>query len=101
MSAVVLCETPTDAAGARSWLLARIALMTMTGDAVLLFAGAEQEGTGVTAVDVVAARFSSLERAAVVVDSWRRERDFPRAALLRLIRIDSVQGADLLIPMFP
>lgn len=101
MSAVVLCESPADTGRARSWVLARVALMTMTGEAVLLFAGSGRGESDKAVVDIVATRFSSVDRAIAVVAAWRKEEDFPKAASLRVMQIDEVQGVDPLIPMFP
>lgn len=101
MEAVVLFEFAADEAGARSWLLDRIAPLALTGDGRLSFVGSDGGEASRPGGEVVAVGFRSMAKAQAVLARWRAEPAFPAGMQARLLRVEPIWSIEPLAVMFP
>jgi hypothetical protein len=91
MDAVILCELPADNAGARSWILDRVALLAITGRAELKIVGTEQVSAGQTATEAIAFSIASVERANAILSQWRQDAQLPDSITMKVLRTENVR----------
>jgi hypothetical protein len=98
MNAVILCEFPSGNADARSWILSRVAVLTVEGKAELNFVGTEEATCRRAATETIAIRIASAARAGAILSQWRRDVLFSGLVETRLLRTENVNFA---VAMFP
>lgn len=98
MSAVILCEFPSGNADARSWVLGRVALLTVEGKAELDFVGTEDATGRRAATETIAIRIASAARAGAILSEWRQDALFSGLIETRVLRVENV---DFAVAMFP
>ncbi len=105
MGAIILCEFPlselADAIAARSWVLERVALLAMKGEAELKFVGTVRSARGRPACETIAIRVADVAGAEAIVTRWRSKARFFDDTTLRVLRIAPVPHADLPVPLIP
>ena len=97
MSAVILCEFPSERADARSWILDRVTMLAINGHANVKFIGTETPISGKVATEVIAIEMAIAERARELLSAWQQDARFPGLIETRLLSSESVR---LDIPIF-
>ena len=98
MSAVILCEFPSGNANARSWILGRVAVLTLKGKAELNFVGTEEASGRRAATETISIKTASAAHADAILSEWRGDVLFSGLVETRLLRVETVNFA---VAMFP
>ena len=101
MDALILLGFPPDEADARSWILDHVTLLAIRGKAELQFVGTEDAASDGQAIETIAIRFASVERAKATLSGWRRETTFPAIIETKLLRIEPIGLIGMPMVMFP